>query len=150
MGLRRFSFFVCICTPVSLAGCGSKASTQQQCVGSWPLTVTPMSATLDHTAAGAQNLVVFRGVARATLPAGCPQTTDLEALVYASWSNPDPTDIQISSADDSTNGQASCLHATSAAVTLTGTFSNYTAPDGTVVGTPADLTYVVGVSLACK
>lgn len=45
------------------------------------------------------------------------------AREYATWSNPDPAAIQISSADDLTNGTAVCKAPTDGPVTLTGTFS---------------------------
>ncbi len=47
--------------------------------------------------------------------------------VYGSWSNPDSTAIQISSASDSTNGTAVCKLPTHGPVTLTGTFSQQAA-----------------------
>ncbi len=53
---------------------------------------------------------------------GCAVPTWI-AIVYGTWSNPDPTDIQISSAIDNTNGTAVCKAATNGAVTLTGTFN---------------------------
>jgi hypothetical protein len=42
---------------------------------------------------------------------------------YAAWTNPDPINIQISSANDATNGTAVCKGPTNGAVTLTGTFA---------------------------
>jgi hypothetical protein len=44
------------------------------------------------------------------------------AIEYGTWSNPDPVDITISSANDSTNGTALCKAPTNGAVTLTGAF----------------------------
>jgi len=70
--------------------------------------------------------VQFAGIAYPTAPAGCP-IPQWEDLDYGVWSNPEPNEIQISSADDSTNGTAVCVAPTNGPVTLTGTFSLYLA-----------------------
>lgn len=128
-------------------GCGAAP---QQCTLAYPLTVSPLAATLDHASTAAANQVKFRGIAYlVATPATCPQRTDLGALEYATWTNPDPADIQISSAYDDTNGIASCTNATSGAVSLTGTFMPVKIGVGTV-GAPDGLTHVVTVTLTCK
>ena len=100
-------------------------------------------------ATGKANQVQFRGIAYAvSTPASCPQRTDFGALEYAMWSNPDSTDIQISSAYDDSNGVASCINSTSGAVTLTGTFMPVKIGNGTV-GPPDNVTHVVNVTLTC-
>lgn len=134
------------CCYVPLLGCGG-TSIKQDCGIYWILTVTPSSATVDHNAKSPLNQVQFVGVARATAPPGCPRPADLERLEYASWSNPDPTDIQISSANDSTNGTAICLNATHGPVTLTGTFAPITVNGPAGGGT--DKT-VKSVTLTCQ
>lgn len=110
------------------------------------LTVTPTSATVDHKAKSPLNQVQFIGTGRATAAPGCPRPA-LARLEYAAWSNPDPTDIQISSANDSTNGTAVCVNATNGAVTLNGTFAPVT-PKGPA-GSGTDTT-VKSVTLACQ
>lgn len=97
-------------------------SQPQDCRTSWVVTVTPASATLDHTASPARNTVQFIGTAVETAPKGCPVPA-LARREYASWANPEPTRIEISSARDGANGTASCLAATKGPVTLTGTFN---------------------------
>ncbi len=106
---------------VVVCGCGAPSS--QSCGYSFVVTVSPASATVNHAATPPGNQVQFIGTAVPTAPPGCPIPA-VEALVYATWSNPDPTDIQISSADNSTNGTAVCMSSTNGAVTLTGTFSS--------------------------
>jgi hypothetical protein len=142
MVLRLFSatsVFLFVC----LIGCGSGAP-QQSCSITYPIIVTPASATLDHVATRSGNQVQFVGIGIATSPAGCPQPTDLKRLEYASWNNPDTVNIQISSALNQTNGTASCLGATNGPVTLTGTFAPIT------IGAASPDTAIASVTLTCK
>ncbi len=125
-----------------LLGCGGSSS--RNCGYYFQVTVTPQTATLDHMAASPANQIQFVGVGRATAPTGCPTPTDLERLEYATWSNPDPDDIQISSARDETNGTAVCLGQTKGPVTLAGTFTPITE-----AGTSTD-TSVNTVTLTCR
>jgi len=60
------------------------------------------------------------------------------ALVYASWSNPDPLDVTVSSAADFTNGLATCKNTTAGPVTLTAT------------ATLSSKVYSSSVQLTCK
>ena len=151
MKVRTVILTTAILAPLGIGGCGSGGTPQQQqCTVSYPLTVTPLAATLDHMDAATANQIKFRGVAYAvSVPASCPQRTDLGALEYATWSNPDPTDVQISSAYDDSNGVASCVNATAGTVTLTGTFMPVKIGEVTV-GAPDGLTHVVNVTLTCK
>jgi hypothetical protein len=86
------------------------------------LSVTPNVATTSHSAAFPTNQVQFEGVVRLTAPQGCP-VPNVALQDYAAWTNPDPINIQISSANDATNGTAVCKGPTNGAVTLTGTFA---------------------------
>lgn len=129
---------------LSLAsGCGVSPAAQNPCAISFPLVVTPLSATADHMAAPPGNQAQFTGTARATAAPGCPVPA-LAMREYATWTNPDPTDITISSATDSANGTATCKSATSGPVTLTGLFSPQ------VVSGPAPATTEASVTLTCK
>jgi hypothetical protein len=103
-----------------VSGCGGVSPVP--CSLTTVITVSPLSATVNHAAAPPANQVQFIGTAAPTAPPGCPVPQWI-ALDFATWTNPDPTDIQISSANDSTNGTAVCKAPTSGAVTLTGTFT---------------------------
>lgn len=105
-----------------LSGCGGRAA--MTCNITWEVQVAPASATVNHAAAPPGNQAQFVGTAWPTAPAGCPVPA-LSALDYGSWSNPDPADIQISSADNSTNGTAVFEAPTNGPVTLTGTFTQF-------------------------
>jgi hypothetical protein len=81
--------------------------------------VTPATATADHNAASPGNQVQFVGSSGETCTNGASPA--VVARVYGSWTNPDPINIQISSANDATNGTAICKGPTAGAVTLTDT-----------------------------
>ncbi len=86
------------------------------------ITVTPSSATLNHAAAPPANQVQFIGTGGYAASGSHCAVPALSWIAYGTWTNPDPADIQISSAQNSTNGTAVCLAPTNGAVTLTGTF----------------------------
>ncbi|MFZ0394162.1 MAG: hypothetical protein WCF17_02600 [Terracidiphilus sp.] len=119
-----------------LCGCGSNP-----CNSAWELQVSPASATVNHSAAPPKNQTQFVAVAAPVAQAGCaiPQ---IVAREYATWSNPDPSAIQISSASDLTNGTAVCKAPTNGPVTLKGTFAQLVPP---MVSGPAAKT----VQLTC-
>jgi hypothetical protein len=124
----------------AVCGCGGKSIMAGACSNSVEVIVSPTSATANHTAAPPANQAQFIGVAHPTAsPPGCP-VPEWVALSYGTWSNPDPSAIQISSANNSTNGTAVCLAPTSGAVTLTGTFTQ------SPLTTPA----TVSVQLTCE
>lgn len=101
-------------------GCGGKPSLS--CSINTVISVNPTSAVVNHAASPPGNQVQFGAIASPTAPDGCPVPQWL-ANVYGTWSNPDPTAITISSANDATNGTAVCKAATNGPVTLTGTFT---------------------------
>jgi len=109
-------FLACVC------GCAVAPPSTTGCSDTFALTVTPNVATASHTAQTPANQVQFTGINRDNAAAGCP-LSNVEELEYASWTNPDTINIQISSANDVTNGTAVCKGVTSGAVTLTGVFS---------------------------
>ncbi len=86
------------------------------------ITVNPTSATANHAAAPPANQVQFIGTGGYAGTGSHCAIPALSWIAYATWTNPDPADIQISSAQNSTNGTAVCLAPTNDAVTLTGTF----------------------------
>jgi hypothetical protein len=105
-----------------LCGCAASVGTTVSCNNTWTLTVSPNVATTSHSAQAPANQVQFTGIYHPVAVAGCPVPT-VEELEYASWTDPDTIDIQISSANDATNGTAVCKGPTNGAVTLTGVFS---------------------------
>lgn len=141
---RRFLLLLlCAVSTFALEACGSAP---QNCSSALVVTVTPSTATLNHKAPASQNRIQFVGIARAIASPGCPESA-LALREYASWSNPAPDSIQISSARDSTNGTAVCIDATQGPVTLTGTFSPVV-----VSGSPSGATdtSIHSVTLTCE
>ncbi|HEX4155315.1 MAG TPA: hypothetical protein VHY48_06855 [Acidobacteriaceae bacterium] len=118
---------------VGLSGCAM--SPTGNCNVTLVMLVSPVAATADHAANPPGNQVKFTAEGSPTAPAGCPQPAYIVALRPA-WANPDPADIQISSANDATNGVATCERATNGAVTLTAT----TAVGSTTLKNTATLT----------
>ena len=118
--------------------CGCAGNSSLGCGGSVVSTVAPTSATVNHSAAPPANQVQFVGYSAPSAPPGCPIPAFV-AITYGTWSNPDSADIQISSANDSTNGTALCKAPTDGAVTLTGAFP---------LGSPSPITK--SVQLTCE
>jgi hypothetical protein len=118
----RVGFFAGLLSAIAAAiGCGGNGTIGGNCSLSTVIAVSPTSATANHAAVPPGNQVQFIGIGRYTAPPGCAAPA-LAWIAYATWSNPDPTDIQINSATDSTNGTAACKAATNGAVSLTGLF----------------------------
>jgi hypothetical protein len=105
-----------------LSGCGVAPSVQ--CISSFALDVSPAVATADHSAAAPANQVQFKADVGAQSTNTTCATANVVALVFPTWTNPDPLDISISSAPDSTNGVATCSSSTSGPVTLTATYGS--------------------------
>ncbi len=98
--------------------CGCAGSTVCSAGGSSVL-VSPTAGTADHAAASPGNQQKF--TAAETPPAaqpGCPVPQVIEVLQPV-WTSSDPLDVTISSAQDVTNGLATCVNATGATVVLT-------------------------------
>lgn len=126
-----------LAAPLVLCGCGGST-----CSSSWEIQISPTSAMVSHSAAPPKNQTQFIAIAAPTAQAGCaiPQVVARE---FPTWSNPDPAAIQISSADDLTNGTVVCKAPTNGPVTLTGTFTQMVSP---MVSGPATKT----VQLTCN
>jgi hypothetical protein len=117
-----------IVTFSALCGCGGQEGLN--CSVTTVVSVSPTSAEVNHAASPPANQVQFVGSARYEIVPpvnGKAQSScavpELSWIVDGTWSNPDPDDIQISSAANSTNGTAVCVAPTNGPVTLTGTFS---------------------------
>jgi hypothetical protein len=102
---------------VFLAGCGAGSS---DCTLTTLLTVGPATATADHAATAPGNQQQFSAYVDPSTQPGCP-IPQWVAKASPTWTNPAPLAISISSAQDQTNGLATCLAATTGAVTLTAT-----------------------------
>jgi hypothetical protein len=107
-----------VCALLSGCAVGGNGS---ECALGYDFSTSPASATADHAAAPPGNQQQFTSGLAPTAPAGCP-VPQWVARVDPAWSSSDPIDIQISSADDATNGTAVCLGPTDGAATLTATF----------------------------
>lgn len=87
--------------------------------------VAPASSanlTPDHTQKAPGNQEQFQAAEGSETGPNCPVTA-LGRLVNAQWTVADPKNVSISSADDSTNGLATCLGTTNGAVTVTGSLT---------------------------
>ena len=107
-----------------ICGCGGSAGSAG-CTLTTVISVNPTSATVDHAATPPANHVQFIAAGGYAAPTGSEHCAvpALAWIEYGTWTNPDPADIQISSATDSTNGTAVCKSPTNGPVTLTGTFT---------------------------
>ncbi len=111
----------------ALAGCGSAPGSGCKVTG-FSLGIgsqTPVIAgsyVADHRAASPGNSVAFTAGEGALSGPGCATPQHL-ALVPAQWTVADPTNVSISSADDATNGVATCLGATDGPVKVSATAS---------------------------
>ena len=100
-----------------LAGCGG--NTNNRCfIGS--ITVSPGSATVDHTAAPPGNTQQFAAFA-GSVPQGCAVAQS--NLTNVIWSVSDPVNVSIGSTPGPSFGIATCNAATAGAVTVTGTLN---------------------------
>jgi hypothetical protein len=135
--------FASTTTGVSIVGCAA-GNTPTDCSGLYVLNVSPTAATADHSATAPGNQVQFQGAygAFGKAPAGCA-ISNVVVKEYATWQNPDPLDISISSAIDETNGTAVCTGTTAGPITLTGSFAPNSVP-------PATTTTVKTVTLTCR
>jgi hypothetical protein len=107
----------------ALAGCGTAAS----CSGGNVVEVSPAVATADHMAAAPgdqQQFSAYSSFKPSATSTGCaiPQVI---AKLTPTWTVSDPTNVRISSAQDATNGLATCLGTTKSPVTVS------------AIGTPA-------------
>ena len=121
-----------------LSGCAAVGNSGSGCVEGIEFSTGPATATADHLAAAPANQTQFLSYETPTVTGtGCAAPT-FSVRVYPTWTNPDPLDISISSAQDETNGTAVCKAATSVPVTLTAT------------EVTSQKTYTSSVALTCK
>ena len=105
-----------------LTGCAAVVAGPNCALAGETFKVGPALGMADHMAVPPGNQQQFTVTAAQTAPIGCPVSTAV-VLLHATWANPDPTDVSISSANDATNGLATCLGATTSPVVLTASFT---------------------------
>ncbi len=118
----RASFVAGLLSAITVV-CGCSGNPTFGCNLTTNITVSPTSATVSHAAAPPGNQVQFIGAGSYAASGPHCAVPELSWIAYGTWSNPDPADIQISSAENSTNGTAVCLAPTNGLVTLTGAFT---------------------------
>ena len=126
----------CVCIGLGLivaVGCGGTAD-----CGPVGVSVSPSTATADHTAAPPGNQQQFFATNNFPLKQGCVAIT-AAILNNVTWSTSDPGDVSISNTQGSTYGVATCINAVSSPVTITATQPRQ--GGGTFTGT---------ASLTCK
>lgn len=105
-----------------LAGCAVNGG-GQSCYLTDNLSVSPSSATADHTLSSPGNQARFQAFISPSAPPGCAVPAWI-AEATPTWTSSQPTAIQIdSSSNPSTNGTATCVTATDGSATLTATVS---------------------------
>lgn len=116
----------------ALTGC---AGGSPNCTPTYSFEVSPLTGTASHSAAAPGNQLKFTGSQLSSYPSGCaePAVAAATPLGYYAWTVSDPLDVTISSAQDSTNGLATCVNATAGAVTVTAT--DVTSPTTTLTKT---------------
>ena len=114
-----------------LAGCSSAPATPA-CVTSFSLQVSAVNAdgsakaagSADHTQPAPASQQQFTAFSGTTLVSGQCAVAALLAAVHPQWTTSDAIDISISSANDATNGLATCLGTTLAPATITATLTS--------------------------
>ena len=114
-----------------LTGCGSTASTA--CVSSFNLNVgvsnpgtagsSQTSGVADHTLAAPGNQQQFSAYAPEVVVSGQCAVPQVVAPVRPQWTVSDMMDVTISSANDATNGLATCVGTTLTPATVTATYA---------------------------
>lgn len=104
---------------LSLAGCSTTTTTV--CQGYTLLTVGPGAANADHGAAAPANQAKFSASASPGLVPGSCVLPNTVVIPDATWTSNDPVNVSISSADDATNGLATCIGSTPGTAVITAT-----------------------------
>ena len=124
--------------------CGCSTSPQTCSNGTTVTEIAPAVATADHMAVAPGDQQKFTEFTKYTPPASgmvCPMPEVIQAPPVVTWTASDNTDIKISSAQDATNGLATCLGTTKTAVTVTAIGTPVNGGTGQVLGT---------ATLSCK
>ncbi len=97
------------------------------------LTVTPPSATADHTATAPGNQAQF--AANGVISSGCVVPACVNCTQGVTWSVSDPMNVSLSPVDGQSVVNATCMGATNGAVTVTATVPITSGSSQTVSGT---------------
>ena len=117
------------CASLGLAGCGTATP---PCVTSFSLVVGPQNTSgsslgiADHTLPAPGDQQLFTAYSGETIVSGQCAVPDLLAPVHPQWTTSDAVDITISSANDTTNGLATCNGATLTPAVITATYTQGT------------------------
>ncbi len=120
--MRNLTLVSVCCLP--LAGCALAPNCNPT---SATFSITPTTATADHTATPPENQVQFRPKLITTYPAGCALPS-VPIIDDAIWTTSDTTNIQIDNTIGITNGLATCVGATTGAATITAKTASPTNP----------------------
>lgn len=110
-----------------LTGCGSGANSIQKCTpNGFAMLVRPTDplAAPDHNGMPPANQEFFVSAIGSEVGPGCA-STNLYKNSPAQWTTSDPKNVVISSADDTTNGQATCLGPTAVGASVSATLTAY-------------------------
>lgn len=109
-----------------LAGCGSGAHPPSCKPDGFAMIVRPSNpkAAPDHTLPPPGNQELFVAGVGSEIGPGCAGT-NVYKLTDAYWTSSDPKAVSISSAQDTTNGLATCLESTGGGTTVSGTLTAY-------------------------
>ena len=119
-----------LCVPVlMLSGCGSAAP---PCVTSFSLGVSAVNSSgaakttgsADHTMPAPGNQQQFNATSAPSVVSGTCAVPALVSLVRPQWTTSDAIDSSISSANDATNGLATCMGTTLTPATITATLTS--------------------------
>jgi hypothetical protein len=129
----QFSHLACWLLCAFVAGCGG-GSLDCSLTG---VSVSPATTIADHNAVSPGNTARF--FAFGMVPSGCVSTAKAAipqaAMRDVTWSVSDPENVSVSNVDDDTYGTATCLHSTSAPVTVTATLPASATQRTMLVGT---------------
>jgi hypothetical protein len=132
--LKAASYSLALLFSVAAAGCGVA---DQRCNTSVVDSVGPAAATADHLSAAPANQAQFTATAA---PGATPEGSEcaVPAIIVKltpAWSVSDKINVKISSAQDATNGLATCVGATTGPVTVTATQVTASTGVSQIVGT---------------
>lgn len=110
-----------------LTGCGADMRSVQKCTPTgFAMVVRPADplAAPDHNEMPPANQELFTAGVGSEVGPGCA-STNLYQTVHAQWTTSDPKNVVVSSADDATNGFATCLGTTALGASVSATLTAF-------------------------